>query len=214
MKGLSLSEPMMLAWIAGNKTVTRRLMNPQPVWIYGDNVPVKTKDADPKGIIKPRYLPGDTVYIKEVWRFYDWTEDGYPFIQYRCDGAVRFVEDIPDKYEQWVFDTWAKLSSPDNFKLHGAARDNGWRSPMMMPEWASRSHARIISIRPERVQSITAEEAIKEGIRVTSGARERFYDFVIRSEVVGLFQSLWETIHPGTWDQNPWVWRYDLEKLA
>jgi hypothetical protein len=26
------------------------------------------------------------------------------------------------------------------------------------------------------------------------------------------FQTLWESLHPGSWERNDWVWRIELER--
>ena len=84
-----------------------------------------------------------------------------------------------------------------------------WKSSRIMPEWASRSHARIVSVRPERVQEITEEAAIKEGILGTWDADNKIWKGFYREG----FRQLWESIYPGSWGRNDWAWRIELEKL-
>ena len=217
MKGLSFSEPMMLAWLAGNKDVTRRLMNPQPdysllppgtldrplIWRNGvcghalNEWCLQHADtsagAQPFAIRRPRYTPGETVYIKETWHLCGADEpDGSPHTEviYKADSAICSFCGKPVK----------------------------WKSPRFMPEWASRSKAIIVSVRPERIQEITDEEIAKEGLDVN------FHEGGIATASVDLkskrrystarecFRSLWETLHPGSWEKNEWGFRYELEK--
>jgi hypothetical protein len=196
MNGLGFSEPMMLAWLAGRKDVTRRLINRQP----GENAyPHHTEDdgriafANPCSFHKPRYTPGEVVYVKETWHLCGADEpDGSPHTEviYKADSAICSFCGKPVK----------------------------WKSPRFMPEWASRSKAIIVSVRPERVQEITDEEIAKEGLDVN------FHEGGIATARVDLkskrrystarecFRSLWETLHPGSWEKNEWGFRYELEK--
>ncbi len=201
MKGLTFSEPMMVQWLAGNKSLTRRLMNPQPVF-YEDGgcyypfppllflhqpQTVKkwrhyaTEDHFRKGVAVDfsKYCTDETVYIKETWRTYAGEDDSeyeHPSVEYKSDN--------PGKYP-----------------------DLKYKSPRFMPEWASRSHAMIKSVRPERIQEITVEEIIKEGFSTTLREHEACCDLKEQ------FQNTWESLHPGSWERNDWVWRYELEKL-
>ena len=64
-----------------------------------------------------------------------------------------------------------------------------------MPRWASRILLRVVSVKLERVQDITEEDARKEGV-------------LNKDE----FQKLWEKIHkPGAWARNDWVWAVEFE---
>lgn len=201
MKGLSFSEPMVKAWLEGRKTVTRRLMNPQPehsveeihgVWCEqwdverGDGY--VDQDARP---LRCRYLPGETVYIKETWA--------------PVGEIARKAIELAKKWPYGAV-SLPEYNGPEviykaDWDAEGKKYINKWKSPRFMPEWASRSHARIVSVRPERVQEITVHEVALEGC--LGGG-------VIQGNE---FQNIWESLHPGTWDQNPWVWRIELEKV-
>lgn len=199
MKGLSLSGQMIVPWLAGNKTVTRRLMNPQPtesvecihgIWCEqwdverGDGY--VDQDARP---LKQRYFPGETVYIKETWGVGEYSNP-HPI-------------DILNN------------TAPVRYKC-GYERDGGeivkWKSPRFMPERAARSHALIVSVRPERVQEITEGEAIREGVK----ADPVMIDGVppVRYFCRDSFRRLWMNLHPGSWERNDWVWRIELKKEA
>lgn len=65
-----------------------------------------------------------------------------------------------------------------------------------MPKWVCRIKLRVLEIRPERVQSITPEDAVAEGVSSRMA-----------------FAELWDSITPYTWDQNPWVWAVRFETI-
>ena len=64
MKGISFNKLMFYATIEGRKTQTRRIMKPQPVYDI-DGYPIADWDL----LCKPRYKVGETVYIKEPYRY-------------------------------------------------------------------------------------------------------------------------------------------------
>ena len=76
-----------------------------------------------------------------------------------------------------------------------------WHSPLFMPKWASRIWLEIVSIRPERVQAITREDARFEGM-VPDDCKG----------IITSFANLWDSLNPKhPWDTNPWVWRIEFE---
>jgi len=198
MKGIVFSEPMVRAWLAGRKTVTRRIMNPQPYFVESSGrwcwkVPRKglvagdtVCDASRRWweYLPPNctpYRPGETVYIKETW------------------GNVKEGNRIVYKAD---FTDGESLAA---FKQHGYK----WKSPRFMPEWASRGHIIIGDVRPERVQEITEEEAKREGVTLFSFNGQS----IATKDYLTAFRWLWDTLHPGSWQENPWVWRIELEAV-
>lgn len=56
------------AILDGRKTQTRRVIKPQPKFIGAPNVPFKTDDANPKGIINCLYgKVGDRLWVREIF---------------------------------------------------------------------------------------------------------------------------------------------------
>ena len=84
-----------------------------------------------------------------------------------------------------------------------------WRYPRSMPVSAARSYAMILSVKPERVQDITEEEATSEGIEyyVAAGGMQH-EEMSMRMQ----FSMLWNSIYPGSWERNDWCWRIELAK--
>ena len=72
MKGILFKPDMIKAIIEGRKTQTRRIIKPQPrhpnIEVGLDHIDVIGQFVFTDGsILKPRYLTGETVYIKEAW---------------------------------------------------------------------------------------------------------------------------------------------------
>ena len=85
-----------------------------------------------------------------------------------------------------------------------------WKSPIHLLRQWSRINRKILSVRPERLQDITEDDARGEGcfpIVHSDGA----VDCGTRKST---FATLWDSIngknHP--WASNPWVWRIEFEK--
>ena len=123
------STPMILAILDGKKTMTRRVIKPQPAGhefngfnAFGEAIFYPRDDnSDDAGLRRcPFGQPGDKLWVRETWRTL--TEG----IEYRAD---------------WV-------DPPRGI----------WKSPIFMPRLASRITLEIAAIRVERIQDITEED--------------------------------------------------------
>ena len=193
------------AILEGRKTTTRRTTGfPQEADSIeiDDTLPSSHewqvwKDGERRpNILCPYGIPGDELWVRETWRYDDWTEDGDPYVRYAADDAVRLCE-IPWDWDEKLADIWADLSVPSNLKRFGRARDPKWRPSIFMPRWSSGIMLEITDVRIERLQEITEEGAQAEG---ASDVRE--------------FISLWKSINGYkagcSWQGNPWVWCVDF----
>ena len=95
-------------------------------------------------------------------------------------------------------------------------RDLGWAkwSPSIhMPRNLSRITLEVVSVRVERLQDISEEDAISEGMEIKQEARIAAYvaqDSPGRME----FWDFWKSIHgPDSWAENPWVWAVEFRRL-
>ena len=93
---------------------------------------------------------------------------------------------------------------------------------MFMPKWAARTWLEITEVRIERVQDISEDDAIAEGVerRSASTWRNYFEDCSLHSAQQS-YSSLWQAINgknkPGkewdAWDLNPFVWAITFRKI-
>ena len=220
------SAPMVRAILADRKTQTRRVMRTNHVgyrsFLRWDGRPhtramMACSNGDPGRPESSVFcednrigVPGDRLWVRETWRYHDWTEDGLPWIAYRADDSAALCEDVTADWADRVCDVWATLSDPDNYQIDGAARDRKWRSPLFLPRWASRLTLRVTSVRVERLQAITEEDAIAEGVAVdpaalASGATHR-----------QAFADLWDSLNGkrAPWASDPWVWRIEFRRAV
>lgn len=138
----------------------------------------------------------------------------------------------------WVRETWREaLSETHECYAYRAdmkyrcnkptqALNGGWKPSIHMPKNVARIWSECTSIGVERLQQITDEGAIAEGIesRVIGQAFYRDYlssegDYMGSSRwrfesPVDSYRSLWESINgPGSWDLNKWVWVVGVKKI-
>lgn len=85
-----------------------------------------------------------------------------------------------------------------------------WRPSIHMPAWASRFRAPIVSIRRERLQDITEEDAVREGFAQDHATKcFRIGEDVFQTARFG-FEVLIDSLHgAGTWESNPEVFRVE-----
>jgi len=217
------SAPMVRAILEGRKTQTRRIVKPQPDGVWAKNPEtgegevfklLPLPNGDPwwnlggiNGLPKcPHGSPGSRLWVRESWRAAKWYDDLSP-------------SDLP---YQTIIEYGANAPTPDAGKL---------RPSIFMPRWASRINLELISVMVERLQDISDEDAIAEGIdpgwliktdnrahnllRSTIYGRygERCGDTIVASEK-HCFAWLWETINGhGSWEANPLVWRIEFKRV-
>ncbi|UXY55348.1 ASCH domain-containing protein [Pseudomonas tohonis] len=126
----------------------------------------------------------------------------------------------------WVREAWATHACLDKvpprdlvfqdviYLADGQPRKGKYRPAMYMPRWASRILLEVTAVRVERLQDITEDQAIAEGI-LRDGEGWRGYEggpwF---ASPIGAFRSLWENIHgDGSWDANDYVWVIEFRRL-
>jgi len=195
------STVMVQAILAGKKTQTRRVVK-EPYQSY----PVVTKhltscefDFHHRGGIGqyttcPYGKSNDVLWVRETWR-----PKGHNF-------------PIGFHYE------WKATAEED-----GNPTDEPWKPSIFMPKEACRIKLLIKDIRVERVQDITEEDAIREGIGHGFQLNAGWPDYGhIKNGVCTLtqdtarmsFASLWDSIYKKRgygWKVNPWVWIIEFE---
>lgn len=212
------SGPMVRAILDGSKTQTRRVMTPQMEhreiagmfggrmlgWPRRDGGAWLWPNARDEILSRCPYgRPGDRLWVRETWQYYDWTEQGEPQIRYAADETTRWCETAE---EDEVIDVWEELSRQENYRIANAARDHRWRPSIFMKRWASRLTLELTEVRVERVQETSDVDSLEEGIsyqNVITGAR-------------GRFRRLWDSINAKRgygWDANPWVWVLTFRRL-
>ena len=191
------SAQMVRAILEGRKTQTRRVMKPQPEMV-SDHAVVPW-DGDPatlqrllfeNGVPCPYGQRGDLLWVREAHaysRLFDWMapREVPPF------QLVSYRASMTDQQ-------WHDLHAKTRVSIH-------------MPRWASRITLRINSVRVERLNQISEEDAEREGAK-----RKSIDDSVyVLCSYKHAFKTLWESINgPGSWAANPWVWVIEFDRVC
>jgi len=220
---IPFSGPMVRAILAGMKTQTRRVVKPQPPMLceykingaqshalcFGPKnvcVPPTARSSDHR-LPCPYGAPGDRLWLKENWKFCGWSEDGEPQIEYAADGE-KLWRTISEESVDRVNEIWEDLSTLENRAIDGISADRRWRSSQFMFRWASRITLEVVSVRVERLQEISEEDARAEGWPYV-------HDVGGGSLASAWFRALWDSIngtkHP--WASNPWVWAVEFKRV-
>jgi len=194
------SGSMVRAIIEGKKTQTRRIINPQPIWVGSPFVPFKTPDADPNGIINCKYgKPGDMLWVRETWGVGTRPDQSCGWIdgiEYKADEPYCKDESLPIRIVDENLSAWD---------------GKGWKPSIHMFRWMSRINLIITDVRVERLQDITEDDAKAEGVTTPYIApREHFPAYV------PAFADLWDSLNEKSefgWSKNPWVFVIEFKKV-
>lgn len=265
MKPILFNTEMVKAILDGRKTVTRRIADINTEITCGDGTkdhefvldnfnpvhkptgfvcrrcgfgvaPPHSRVPVGTSLFRPRYWPGDILYVRETWQYaYDADENDRIIEE---TGRYLYAADGPAPYNDWIM-------------LDGTHRDSmPWRPSIHMPKEAARLFLRVKNVRVERLQDITVEQVAAEGIdnAVPRDDAEKLCNYCPlpdgskgvhcyggsvhmcegshckdaleywEEEFIGEFAGLWEStikdkdIATDGWDANPWVWVNEFER--
>lgn len=171
---------MVRAILDGKKTQTRRIIKPQPEWIKSAGYYESTVMAWKSTIAhisahKLPYAKGDILWVKETWA------ENIP----GCPGGITYRADHMDP------------------KGDGPAHPVKWKPSIFMRRSISRINLLATNVRVERLNDISDNDALAEGIEPsTIGITHKT-----------CFRVLWEEVNgPGSWKKNPMVWVIEFRR--
>ncbi len=170
------SSPMVKAILDGRKTMTRRVIKPQPTLIENSQRWFWSKT-------------GAVSASREWWEYMD-TLKMCPYGQTGDKLSVKETFCLPDPTDGRTI--CFKASD------HPVTTGEKWKPSIFMPRWASRITLEIINVKVEKLQQISIEDSINEGwpgLPIAKHLSERWFR--------DLWDSIYG---PGSWDLNPWVW--------
>jgi hypothetical protein len=183
------SGPMIRAILEGRKTQTRRIIKAYqdertPGWYFAKVRGGMVAGWQPERPIEPYMgIVTDCPYGQpgdRLWVRETWCE---------CDGDT-------GRSVAYRADEWADCPA-----------DNGqWRPSIFMPRWASRITLEVTGVRVERVQDISFNDALAEGMQDTGS---------IKDNPFAQYFELWDQINPKyNWTSNPWVWVVEFQRCV
>ena len=120
---------------------------------------------------------------------------------------------------------WVRRTDGDGFGVlnKDGSEASPWSPSIHMPRWASRITLELTAVRVERLQAITREDAVAEGIpeyghEFRDGMSEWDLDLWRNRTTVENFAAVWDSIsgkRPGySWESNPWTWVLSFRPLT
>jgi hypothetical protein len=202
-KPIIFSSEMVRAILDGRKTQTRRVVRPQPEekpcgwppelnklsWYWKNEyigIPINLVNYCPYDSV------GDLLWVREKFA-------------YLQNPEACFKEgEFPD-VAYWAGGNWDE-AEPD--------QQPEWKPSIYMPKWATRIWLKITNIRVERVQDITLEDVVAEGVRLEGEDYMRAAFGVTKKGILEclvkpVFRNLWNSLNAKrgySWESNPWVW--------
>lgn len=180
-KPIIFSAPTVRAMLEGRKTQTRRVLTPKSGISAAHTVQRVGAhwlacEYDRKWPLRLPYAPGDRLYVREAIH---WTDN----LRFAADDAIVDFDRMPEGFTA------------------GRAHVSG----IFMPRWASRLTLPVTEVRVQRLQEISTDDAIAEGISLpwVSG---RTLAMMAQGIAKDGYRTLWNSLHgPDAWDENPWV---------
>lgn len=212
-------------------------VDPGGTWIFGPGpylkAPVRNDPDERVYRVYPRWTahdqehaePGDTLWVRETFAI-----DDYRYLP----GAGALPKTRPADVTRCDVDDFDPVASMLYYRADGECCDQipecqcrmdgrgaFWRPSIHMPRWASRLTLRVTSIRVERVQEISEEDARAEGCAVqhsidcfgaATSVRSRCRCDAPACARDG-FRQLWDAINGkrAPWESNPHVWVIGFE---
>lgn len=197
-RGILFQGRLVRAILEDRKTVTRRVVVPQPVtairaflvsvspvaanlgkwrFVHADGT------GDGPAVLCPHGRQGDRLYVRETWAPARDGDSGAEVTIYRAD---------------WEGN--GKPEGPTYFP------DFRWHPSIHMHRWRSRIDLEIVNVRAERLQDMDEEEAIAEGIHPDES-----------KDPLARFRGLWNEINGPrgfAFKDNPWVWRIEFRRAS
>ena len=223
-----MSAPMIRATLSGSKTQTRRIVKPTPEWVGPSGVLSYRGRVGLQHALSPHGQRGDRLWVREAFRFLDSFDGDSPnTVGDRCLIAGYPKPWAPTHYEaDGLRDNWMNVGTEPGSVIAGKLRPG-----IHMPRWASRITLEIVSVRVERLQNISEEDAIAEGVYCENVIVSSYYanghhevgecryffhggpDEGFES-AVDAYTALWDSINgEGSWEKNPWVWVIEFRRI-
>lgn len=203
-RGMIFNGEMVRAILDDRKTQTRRIINPQPsltrsgfFWkgsYYGAGSSDAETNRNFAHVACPHGKPGDRLWVRETFATGLSTKST---LAYR---ATHKRQDLEDGFY-------------DTIK---------WTPSIHMPRWASRITLEITSVWVERLNDISKEDAVAEGIKTgccgnETNWRDAFYvpgDKQPYLNAATAYGYLWKSIYGDeSWQANPWVWAVEFRRV-
>ena len=199
--------------LEGRKTMTRRICKydrPDESWDIVFPV-FESKDYDSEGnLISP--LLGAFGWKNKDGDFTGWNNPLYKF----CE-----VVAIAQNYRDSGYSPDSLDRHPKDLSVRGLMKDSaGWNNKMFVKSYACKHHIKITNVKIERLQDISDEDCLKEGIihaYTDNNGIKRYHTphtkrgYLSTDVAQQAFSFLIDKVSgKGTWESNPFVFAYEF----
>lgn len=213
LKPILFNTDMVRAILEGRKTCTRRVIKNLIVFNQEEETfSYKDKKSDigyKVGLTKDEiveyapYQVGDILWVRETWtKLYEVDANG--FTQWDKEKIYYAADGDPD----------IELVDEDGFLKED--RCIKWKPSIHMPKSLARIFLEVTSVRAERLQNITIEQILKEGVvQRFPKVNDRFTPDILRGGFIELWNSTVKRCekHKYGWKANPWVWVIEFKRV-
>ncbi|HBV8971151.1 TPA: hypothetical protein MD887_004801 [Klebsiella oxytoca] len=226
-RGMIFNAEMVRAILDGRKTQTRR---PVRFPVLDKNLGCELAGNELAGELSAgNYLnsafgkPDDRIWVRETWGVvsHELDEDGR-IRPWTPDRPATAINEMP--FGNGYYSGHAIYAADGDFTW---GDDDGyedgrscWKPSIHMPRWASRITLEITNVGVQRLQSISPNDAAREGL-VKLPATGRYcinqgvqYFGGASQDAREVFSWLWESIYGAdSWKANPWVWVIEFKRV-
>lgn len=217
MKPILFSTEVVRAILAGRKIQTRRVIKPQPLtdanirltsingilhiidtnFTFGEDL--GGLDCTYANYVPLPYQPGDILWVRETF-YHAYATTTVNGLEYVLENTYYYKADYPSD----------KLNPP-------------WLPSIHMPREVARIFLRVTNVRVERLQNISFDDAIAEGmgreghIAMGISCPESEEEFNFKRYPERLFRRIWDNLNAKRgygWDTNPWVWVIEFQRIS
>lgn len=208
-KPILFSTPMVQAILEGRKTQTRRIVKKKYsntdlefrtdkygtalVEINKYEPPIKMPDGKTRRKLrffeysKPKYQVGDILWVRETW--FSTRFDCLDLLKTGITNHLRYKAD-------------------NNYDPKKDCVGRKWKPSIHMPREAARIFLEVVSVRAERLQDISDDDAYEEGVfppEYWDGDNDAY---------IKTFRMVWEELYGKiSWIKNPFVWVYEFKRI-
>lgn len=204
-------------------------MKEKPILFNGEMVKaiLDGRKTQTRRVVKPPLNVDSTAYTRRSTH----TPDGQVIvIGVTNDGREwgrRPYAEIGDRL--WVRETWQRCLECGLTNWREGANSNGticqhcdaslgkWKPSIHMPRQRSRITLEVTGVRVQRVQDITHDDAVAEGVRTGNWRKnEGKKRHPLWSCAFNRFVILWDSINAKrgySWESNPWVWVVEFRRI-
>lgn len=216
---IAYSTAMLEQIFALNKSQTRRSLIPQPLRLeridYDDGFArplfeYAQNHSPEKGwcMVSPKCpygWPGDVLWVRESWSLTGTNQDQTEMrIDYRTQDYMWTIIYDPTGDSSWIEKQKQRyidkgiIAFDDVQDRFFQKRSFPWKPARFMPKVGARIWLKLLKVGVERVQDISDEDIVKEGVSNRTEWKE-----------------LWIDLNgPQSWKQNVWVWVLDFDVIS